>query len=525
MTKETTACVAIYARVSTERQREKHTIDSQLRMLPEFARQQGWEIVDTYIDDGYSAETVEGRPAFSRLLDDAARGRFSLLLTIDEDRLSRAKSDMTGAFIYDTLRDNAIRICLPTGAVIDLNNADDDFFAGIKREFAKYEKRKILARVSRGRREKWRQGRLALGSAPYGYRFDKKNGQFSIADDEAAVVRLMFGLALDHNCGLQGIANELNRRGIANPSTARGTRHRKKSSAWAKSSVAKILHYRYCGELVFNVRITKHLNGKNKILGLRPQAEWISIHVPQIIAPSVFQAVQLRLKQRKILADRNKQRPYLCGGMVICAQCGAHMSGECSHGRQQYYICYNRKKHHRTQSCSTPWMRTDALDQAIWAAIIRVISNPQVLADALATTAATPQSAVTPEILEKQFAALEQEEQRALRLFTKGTISERKLDTLLDAIRQEREGLEYQRKCEQEHQHAQEQAKRATTTLATFANKLHNLGFAQQRDLLKTFIDGTPGTGIFVDAGRNVTIIGTVPVPTNPGSVQNTSML
>src|SRR4051812_2882280 len=89
---------AIYCRVSSDRQREKHTIDSQIRILPEYAKSRGWDLVgQPYIDDGFSGETIEARPAFSRLLDDAAAGKFDVLLVIDDDRISRAKSDMTGA--------------------------------------------------------------------------------------------------------------------------------------------------------------------------------------------------------------------------------------------------------------------------------------------------------------------------------------------------------------------------------------------------------------------------------------------
>jgi len=57
----------IYARVSTERQREKHTIASQLSILPEIIKQKGYvQILDPYIDDGISGETIKrGRFPFT----------------------------------------------------------------------------------------------------------------------------------------------------------------------------------------------------------------------------------------------------------------------------------------------------------------------------------------------------------------------------------------------------------------------------------------------------------------------------
>ena len=63
---------AIYARVSTERQRERHTIASQLSLLPELIKQRGYyQVGDPYVDDGISGETIEERPAKTRFLEDA----------------------------------------------------------------------------------------------------------------------------------------------------------------------------------------------------------------------------------------------------------------------------------------------------------------------------------------------------------------------------------------------------------------------------------------------------------------------
>lgn len=87
--------VAIYARVSTDRQRERHTIASQLRELPEHAARQGWTVVETFKDDGRSGETVDGRPGFQRLLDAAGRKQFDAILVIDLDRITRSKRSVT----------------------------------------------------------------------------------------------------------------------------------------------------------------------------------------------------------------------------------------------------------------------------------------------------------------------------------------------------------------------------------------------------------------------------------------------
>jgi site-specific DNA recombinase len=64
----------LYARVSSERQRERHTVASQLSLLPELIKQKGYnQVTEPYVDDGISGETIEDRPAMSRLLEDAER--------------------------------------------------------------------------------------------------------------------------------------------------------------------------------------------------------------------------------------------------------------------------------------------------------------------------------------------------------------------------------------------------------------------------------------------------------------------
>ncbi len=68
---------ALYARVSSAAQRDRHTIASQLSTLPEYAARMGWTVVGTYIDDGKSAKSgrLHARDGFTRLLADAASGK------------------------------------------------------------------------------------------------------------------------------------------------------------------------------------------------------------------------------------------------------------------------------------------------------------------------------------------------------------------------------------------------------------------------------------------------------------------
>jgi site-specific DNA recombinase len=192
--------VAVYARVSTERQRDRHTIDSQLRLLPEHARRQGWRLVETYVDDGISGKTIEARPSFQRLLADAEAGRFDIVLSIEASRIVRPDERIQSALIHDHLRRCGVRLATPEG-IIDLRSDDQALVAEIQHAVAGWERRKIVSRMMRGKREAARKGRRFSSLDPYGFRWvpaDIPNGgSYQIVPEEAVVVKRMFALALD----------------------------------------------------------------------------------------------------------------------------------------------------------------------------------------------------------------------------------------------------------------------------------------------------------------------------------------
>jgi DNA invertase Pin-like site-specific DNA recombinase len=79
--------VAVYLRVSTDGQ----TTENQRRELVHVAERAGWIIAETYEDAGVSgAKGRDKRPAFDRLLKDAARRKFDVVAAWSVDRLGRS---------------------------------------------------------------------------------------------------------------------------------------------------------------------------------------------------------------------------------------------------------------------------------------------------------------------------------------------------------------------------------------------------------------------------------------------------
>src|SRR5262249_32352255 len=136
------------------------------------------------------------------LLDDAERGLFETVLVIDLDRITRSKKDSEGAYIYDKFRLHGIKIATPSNGIIDLDNEDQDLQVGMLRMFAKHEKRKLLRRTMRGKVQAAKDGKRYGCVDPYGYHWVadpqlKSGGSYQIRENEAAVVRRIYKLALD----------------------------------------------------------------------------------------------------------------------------------------------------------------------------------------------------------------------------------------------------------------------------------------------------------------------------------------
>ena len=186
---------AIYARVSTDRQAEAHTIASQVAALRERVAADGFTLSEAmaFLDDGYSGTTLV-RPALERFRDLAAAGAVDRLYVHSPDRLARK-------YAYQVLLvDELSRLGVE---VIFLNrelgrSPEDDLLLQVQGMMAEYERAKIVERHRRGKLHAARSGVLnVLSGAPYGYHYVSKQAgggqaRYEMVPDEARVVRQVF---------------------------------------------------------------------------------------------------------------------------------------------------------------------------------------------------------------------------------------------------------------------------------------------------------------------------------------------
>src|SRR5919106_471185 len=181
---------AIYARVSSEQQREEHTIASRTAALMEFATSHDLEVPKEWVfeDEGYSGATLE-RPGLERVRDLAAEGQIQVVLAYAPDRLSRKYAYQI--LLIEELARHGVEtrfLNTPPGAT-----AEEQLLVQFQGMIAEYERAQILERSRRGKRHRARAGEVSvLCGAPYGYRYIRKSDEapaaYAVIDDEAGVV-------------------------------------------------------------------------------------------------------------------------------------------------------------------------------------------------------------------------------------------------------------------------------------------------------------------------------------------------
>lgn len=208
---------AIYARVSSDRQKESHTIGSQTSALVEYAQTHGYAVPSEWVfqDEGYSGASLV-RPGLEALRDLAAQGQIVAVLIYSPDRLSRK-------YAYQVLLGEELSRCgvdviylkSPSG-----DSPEDQLVVQFQGMIAEYERAQIAERHRRGKRHRAQQGMVnVLSGAPYGYRYVRKTdtsaAYYEVIESEADVVRMVFAIYTQQRFSINAIARLLNERGIS----------------------------------------------------------------------------------------------------------------------------------------------------------------------------------------------------------------------------------------------------------------------------------------------------------------------
>ena len=381
----------IYARVSSDRQKEAHTIDSQVASLVDYAQHEKYVVPDDWIfqDEGYSGSILE-RPGLERLRDLASEGQIETILIYSPDRLSRKYAYqvlLTEEFSrYGT---DVIFIKSPKATT-----PEEQLLLQFQGMIAEYERAQIIERTRRGKKHRAKMGSInVLSGAPYGYQYIKKSeyasAYYKIVEKEAEIVKKIYQLYIEDDFSIAAIARWLNDHGIPT---------RKRISQWERSTVWGMLRNpAYKGTACFGKtkkserkKITRPLRQKGGFSSRcsssqpRSKSDWIEIPVPAIIEDQVFFRAEEKLEENKRYAKKRTKVPSLLQGILVCNQCGYayyRTSTTTSKRKIYYYRCLGSDdyRYPNGRVCQTKPIRQDYLDKIIWKQIIDLLKNPDLI--------------------------------------------------------------------------------------------------------------------------------------------------
>ncbi len=391
---------ALYARVSSERPAEAHTVESQVAALRERIARDGLHLSDElqFIDEGYSGATLV-RPVLERLRDAVAVGAVDRLYVHSPDRLARKYADQV--LLVDELPHVGVEVILLNRELGQ--TPEDELRLQVQGMMAEYERAKILERHRRGKRHAAHAGSVnVLAAAPDGSRYIPKphgGGQArdEIVAEEARVVCQMVEWVGHERATIGDACRRLCRAGEPT---------RTGKAVWDRSAVWGMLrHPAYMGTAAFGKTRQGPLRPRlraqrGRLLQPRratspvevPRAQWMMIPGPAIVAAEVLAAVQeqLRDNQRHTRPYRRGAK-YLRQSLVSCRGCGyAYYGNGISHKAAQgkardyaYYRCLGTDAYRfgGARVCRNTQVRTDLLDLAVWREVRELLAHPDRLAE------------------------------------------------------------------------------------------------------------------------------------------------
>jgi site-specific DNA recombinase len=503
---------AIYARVSSDQQTERHTIDSQVAALLARAATDGHEVQAElrFLDDGHSGASLV-RPALERLRDLAAMAAIDVVYVHAPDRLARSYAHQA-VLVEEFARMGTEIVFLnrPIG-----QTPEDTLLLQLQGMFAEYERTRRLERSRRGKRYLPQAGAVSvLSRAPYGYRYVGREAaggmaRFEVVEDKAAVLRRTFGWVGQERISLTMVCRRLFEAGVPSPTG---------NPRWDRSTVWVLLsNPAYAGQALFGkmasspwqpplrpargrAPIPKHPSRRVPTL---PENR-IAIAVPPLIETALFEGVQQQLEEnRQRYRQRGEGVRYLLQGLLVCQSCGYAFCGRWkapprSRGRRyHYYRCTgtDRNRFDGQRRCGARPMHVEQLDVAIWNEVCQLLEEPGRVAQeyqrrlqAVRTGPHQPER----EGIERQLAKLRSGAGRLIDSYTEGVISKSEFEPRLAGMRQrvaklEAEAAALQKAAEQAHT-----LQRVIGKLEMFAtmiqDRLDGADWIVKRDIIRSLV-------------------------------------
>ena len=501
---------AIYARVSDKSQdaEDKTSISEQISDMEAHCQRRELTITARYQEVGRGWS--KNRPEFQRMLADAKQGRFDTIVCWKSDRLSRGM--YPAAVLMEVIEAYQIEL----EAVMD---AIDMKTFGLMAAIGKIELDNFRERASMGKRGSAKQGRIPVNNVPFGYRLGEGRRPL-VEEAEVEIIRRVFQMYVREGMGAPAIARQLTAEGVPTPHNV---------GRWYDRTVTRILGTEaYRGTWWFGkVRHVATEQGMRRYD--RPEDEWVGVPFPPVIDEETWQQTQETKKQRLTRSGRNTKIFYLLQHLIRCAECGYVMG--CQANRRQtvkrdgksykyeldpphrYYRCYG-KLNIGVKCREHSYIRAERLEELVWGQVKKMLENPGLIVAGIESLNSQAEGGGLAEEIaraERDLQKVQVEEDRAIRLYVSGKITEAQLDHqrkfITERLETLREKLNDYRARESAHSERLELAERVVEWAGWIGDRLDDLPQEERREVLRLLLDGAT-----IDKNNQVNL--TLAIPT-----------
>lgn len=439
--------VTYYARVSTDKDEQAHSLKAQIQYYSAFITQNpNWTYVEGYIDEGLSGTSVAHRDSFKRMIADAKLQKFDLILTKEISRFSRNTLDSI-RYTQELLR-YGVGVFFQSDNIITLS-PDAELRLTIMSSIAQDEVRKLSERVRFGFKRSIEKGVVLGNDCIWGYRKDK--GKLVIDEEQAPIVRLIFELYANQGLGVRRVADELNRRGYLNT----------QGRPFSFSTIRKVLEnpkYKgyYCGnktvKLDYRLSERKEIAPENWVLYKDEET------VPSIVSEELWEKANRILRKRseqyKSAGEGSPNARYSYSGKIICMEHGVPYYRTKMRSGGQIKIAWQCKRYSERglAGCTSPILYESDIDQIVLECYRSLIQEKTSIIEKLAAIYRTilQQSNLQEDMAKIQLSLnqIQRRKDKLLDLSLNGSISETEFQKRNDAFNEQMDSLraEYQQR-------------------------------------------------------------------------------
>ena len=355
--------VTYYARVSTEKEEQLHSLDNQITYFKEYIKSnKNWQYIDGYIDEGITGTAAKKRENFMRMIEDGKNKKFDLIVTKEVSRFSR---DTIDSLLYTRkLLEYDVCVYFTSDNIITASN-DGELRLTIMSSMAQDEVRKLSERTKFGFKRSIEKGRVLGTDNIWGYK--KDDGKLVIDEDESKVVKEIFEVyANDEKIGLKNLSLYLKDKGMLN----------RNGNPIHQNTLKKIIQNpKYKG--FYTGGLSTVVDYRSKKRNFNNPAEWKiyedNIAVPPIVSKELWEKANRKLFERSKSASmyQKHQIKYALSGKIYCEKHKCGFVRKVKHYKTKgdviRWICQDYNNTGR-KNCSTPFV----LEQDVYSILLNV---------------------------------------------------------------------------------------------------------------------------------------------------------